>query len=1552
MGEGSPKHEEGHTYFITVVAPSHLIKLIHFHLQLLPLLMQSRRVDPLRHPLLLPALLQCVELPPSLPAKTEGGRRERSRLVKVGTSALQAVQCLMDRPLPPPVIHRVLSFLVPHWRRQASDTELFLLLSHSPLHRDVELINCAHSDEASAVAELLARQATRGRESWPYWTGGEDDGGLERETELVRLVGQLLASTPLTSLGPHLQSIVPILPLLILRSRSPSSRAVYVSLLHQLLLVFPSRRLSPLVCIPSLFDPTLSLTLTEALVALLSQHPAITSPSPASPSRSNLLDLLRSSPSLPPQPSSTRAFPLSNGPPADPSPPNKRRRIGSTTPADAVGTEVVSMDLSTQPLPLTTVPDTLAVADVSSGLTDSLSPGLLLDQLASLASSIPPIPPSPSPMRAASQRSIHLLFHHLLSTLLSCHPLTLPTPAIPGHFAFFDVLMRVCLLHFDLSASKERTTALGHHGSATASLLAQLNEWIRVAVKLQLSAAVSSAASSAAFTAFDAPRAVFAFLVHRLLLLCEAVLHALPPHVSEAVEMHSLVGLLWSSHLKSASSIVPATSPLPDAVISRSLLLLALLAPSHSSPSDTSIIHIASSAAFPPSIRACAVYASFLCQWKRWQVDGGDREALVQEVWRSVQKGAEGLEEKDPLVQEALAFVLGKLICLSSAPTTTLPAQADPPPPHSSVTPSTSASSTIFCRLPPPASMDSLHLHDSGKSDAARIDRVSPFSLFSPHLSATAQRQRCGVCDGSHLAYGAGSPLSSLAPDVKVVVFHFLSLSSPTSTAARVAATSAFFHLLRHLPPTDLLTRPSTSTLAQFPIPLRRDPLDDDDGDIREIPSPINDLAHVLLFPLLNDDPAVRQAAVDASSLLVDAPAPSSSGLDPAPTAPPQEWDVSKGSGPLLLLFSDVISAPSPSPSPKGKADGRQTRSQHPRPAGDLEQALRSFIRALLPFGRDCDDNRGRLSLLPLTAVIFPLLPSAPQSFLLWTAIEQLADRLDSGVREAAYSAVQTMAQRTHLTVDALLARHRDIIHPLLLRSVRDQPHLLYSFHAAFTRVDSVAAFIINSLPSVLPQLIVDKEEGVLAQLSRLSRIDLRILILSSLDRIVHHLLLPLSSSASAEDQQRFRAWTESAQSFLARHMPAEQQDLTAMIVLCGDTLLVNIIWTLGEEDAELAKRAEHVLGLVLYAMQYPTHAKPPLPFSSLIDRSGEWSNVDFISEQLQFHFLMILDRFDSVLIKGVESGCREPVPFHRRLAGLRALATVLRLLGVRAASFLSKLIAMLKMVMANEPRLRTPVLDVWRALVDALGMQTVGVYLSLIVLTLLPYVREEGREGDEELTSAVVSFLHYLLIDNRDALRSHFQDLPLFPSFPSLSALTSSITSAQQQLPLLDRLQHLMGRSNLGHESVDVRAGALEQLHSLFIDRRAELDSYSLDGSYADLISQLTAHLLRLSNDTTPDIQRLCALCIGELGAIDPGHLSVELLITAPRRYVDEMEFLRYVIEGLLVRAVKASTKPTHQDRAMFSVQEILKLVGCDEEVVRIAKAGKAAKGDKVVGR
>ena len=330
------------------MSASHVIKTVHFHVLLLADLMQQHRTDPLRYPQLVPALLDCVQLTPSLPASSEDGKRERMRLKKVGQSALTAMQALMDKAVPLPVVERVLRWLLPDWQLRAREAELWL---HHPFHagfyRDLELISSPHSDEAAALDELLSRLTARGS-GWPpqlYFTPKLlPKEAVAWEVAVGDFELSFLAAVPLASLGPHLRSLHSLLPLVFIHSRTQPCRLLYASLLQQLLHAFPCRRVTPLVWLPLLFDPAMVPIVTEALTFHLSLHPLTSSTS--SSSSSNVLDLILSSPSLPTHPSPSakpRDGSLPNGAEQDgDGPSTKRRRMN---PAD-VAPPAVPIDLS------------------------------------------------------------------------------------------------------------------------------------------------------------------------------------------------------------------------------------------------------------------------------------------------------------------------------------------------------------------------------------------------------------------------------------------------------------------------------------------------------------------------------------------------------------------------------------------------------------------------------------------------------------------------------------------------------------------------------------------------------------------------------------------------------------------------------------------------------------------------------------------------------------------------------------------------------------------------------------------------------------------------------------------------------------------------------------------------------------------------------------------------------------------------------------------------------------------------------------------------------
>jgi hypothetical protein len=97
---------------------------------------------------------------------------------------------------------------------------------------------------------------------------------------------------------------------------------------------------------------------------------------------------------------------------------------------------------------------------------------------------------------------------------------------------------------------------------------------------------------------------------------------------------------------------------------------------------------------------------------------------------------------------------------------------------------------------------------------------------------------------------------------------------------------------------------------------------------------------------------------------------------------------------------------------------------------------------------------------------------------------------------------------------------------------------------------------------------------------------------------------------------------------------------------------------------------------------------------------------------------------------------------------------------------------------------------------------------------------------------------------------------------------------------------------------------------------------------------------LLNRCSDTNRDVRLHCSECIGLLGAIDPGHLAVEI---PPDKREDEGcdQLAIDLIKGCLVKSLKASATSQAQNRALFAIQVCIHVYmylwcGMDDKVTR----------------
>ena len=156
------------------------------------------------------------------------------------------------------------------------------------------------------------------------------------------------------------------------------------------------------------------------------------------------------------------------------------------------------------------------------------------------------------------------------------------------------------------------------------------------------------------------------------------------------------------------------------------------------------------------------------------------------------------------------------------------------------------------------------------------------------------------------------------------------------------------------------------------------------------------------------------------------------------------------------------------------------------------------------------------------------------------------------------------------------------------------------------------------------------------------------------------------------------------------------------MIVLCGHSVLIEFVWSLGSEDETTVRRAERLVWVVLRTMANPAE------FDRAIKAEMDAAACDEMREQLHTHYLMIFDRLNKELMKPVVTtvdantiGGGGHSLLEKRQTVLRAFGAIIRLIGERFVSFVPKTVAMLKGVMSSDAALQLCVMRVWQTMVD-----------------------------------------------------------------------------------------------------------------------------------------------------------------------------------------------------------------------------------------------------------
>lgn len=231
----------------------------------------------------------------------------------------------------------------------------------------------------------------------------------------------------------------------------------------------------------------------------------------------------------------------------------------------------------------------------------------------------------------------------------------------------------------------------------------------------------------------------------------------------------------------------------------------------------------------------------------------------------------------------------------------------------------------------------------------------------------------------------------------------------------------------------------------------------------------------------------------------------------------------------------------------------------------------------------------------------------------------------------------------------------------------------------------------------------------------------------------------------------------------------------------------------------------------------------------------------------------------------------------------------------------------------------------------------------NIMVSSMLSFIFEAATDSHWQTASCrmtratAIQAIRNLYSSRIHEIQNSWTKVPYIPDEPELHALHDAHEHQLRGQTTVQRIQSLS--HSLLHESPHVRLASLRRIRQFISENKNEiytnlaLKESSIGSSCStDLVSQLLGSLLRLcSMENDNEIRNVCGICLGEIGAIDPARVSIDLGTTTSEeppwsRKVTDFGFC--CIRDHLVPSLKSvagGSLASLQDRIGFAIQEIL---------------------------
>lgn len=538
---------------------------------------------------------------------------------------------------------------------------------------------------------------------------------------------------------------------------------------------------------------------------------------------------------------------------------------------------------------------------------------------------------------------------------------------------------------------------------------------------------------------------------------------------------------------------------------------------------------------------------------------------------------------------------------------------------------------------------------------------------------------------------------------------------------------------------------------------------------------------------------------------------------------------------------------------------------------------------------------------------------------------------INPDLRAVAHEQLLSIAQAKEKSIKELIfcAAFQKEMYMYIIDQVLVIPNLLDELCGTLLDHLDTNKFLQTAMPIILPNILIEydraKKQNALEYISKRLSVAMGSLILDNLSQVLCYVLI--------EAQEKLK----SVMAFIVEITNSEVHDLFTNFL---SDILNGLVCHLGREGTK--EKVLTALSIVI-DLAFPKRDKKP-------------TTTDFIRD----NFLSIIDFMNGVfsansqIFNTYETKVNNNFHQHQTVISfmnqyqvkdsrikeivLKGLEELIVLLGSHVNTMRPKLIATLELVL-KEPDLQLLACSAWLTFIKKLDVNNIGPILSQIFVDLLPLVKAPQTER------LVVEIFRYLVVENRDALRTHFKEIPFINMYEYFSLGMREIVEILQSetgMTLQDELDQLI--RGISHENLNVRLSGLQKLKNVLREKRPDIRFLTAAKDNVDpVIAKLVTCLLVGCREPEKNARLLFAECIGELGAIDPGRVDIVLKPELPTEK-SELDIAVELIQEYLIKAFRASRDTKSQDRASFAIQELLAFCGCND------KEGKSAtsKGGK----